>query len=135
MPAGGPLEPAGNGRPRWMAAGRRAPLPGAAGHRIRRTGRLVRRIPGRAGCTPLTCGFKVRKNRNRPDPVADDPSAYCDAMASVRDVRMPCCVCGDPWTFDSTDYVTLVRVGARFEHGKLVERPAASPATKARAAA
>lgn len=21
---------------------------------------------------------------------------------------MPCCVCGDPWTLESTDYVTVV---------------------------
>jgi hypothetical protein len=40
MPAGRPLEPAGNGRPRWMTAGRdaaRRPV-----HRIRLTGQLVR---------------------------------------------------------------------------------------------
>ena len=29
-------------------------------------------------------------------------------MVNLRDVRMPCCVCGDPWTLDSTDYVTVV---------------------------
>jgi hypothetical protein len=40
MPAGRPLEPAGDGRPRWMTAGRdaaRRPV-----HRIRLTGQLVR---------------------------------------------------------------------------------------------
>jgi len=40
MPAGRPLEPAGNGRPRWMTVGRdaaRRPV-----HRIRLTGQLVR---------------------------------------------------------------------------------------------
>jgi hypothetical protein len=25
-----------------------------------------------------------------------------------RDTRMPCCVCGDPWTLESPDYVTVV---------------------------
>jgi hypothetical protein len=29
-------------------------------------------------------------------------------MVNVRDVRMPCCVCGDPGTLDSADYVTVV---------------------------
>ena len=45
MPAGRPLEPAGNGRPRWMTAGRdaaRRPV-----HRIRLIGQLVRAKPGR----------------------------------------------------------------------------------------
>ena len=40
MPAGRPLEPAGDGRPRWMTVGRvaaRRPV-----HRIRLTGQLVR---------------------------------------------------------------------------------------------
>jgi len=43
MPAGRPLEPAGDGRRRWMAAGRdaaRHPV-----HRIRLTGQLVRPKP------------------------------------------------------------------------------------------
>jgi hypothetical protein len=43
-PAGGPLEPAGNGRPRWMAA----PAAVRRRDRTRRTGRLVRHTPGRA---------------------------------------------------------------------------------------
>jgi len=28
-------------------------------------------------------------------------------VAAVGEVRMPCCVCGDPWTLESTDYVTV----------------------------
>jgi hypothetical protein len=43
MPAGRPLEPAGDGRPRWMAA-TGAPAT-VRRDRIRRTGRLVRRSP------------------------------------------------------------------------------------------
>ena len=42
--AGRPLEPAGNGRPRWMAAGRDSAAR-RRGHRTRRTGRLVRPTP------------------------------------------------------------------------------------------
>ena len=39
-PAGRPLEPLGDGRPRWMAVARCV----SAGHRTRLTGRLVRRL-------------------------------------------------------------------------------------------
>ena len=48
MPAGRPQEPAGNGRPRWMAAERDRRK--APGNRIRLTGQLVR-------LKPLSCGY------------------------------------------------------------------------------
>lgn len=47
MSAGRPLEPVGDGRPRWMTAAGANPRVRAA-HRIRRTGRLVRRPPARS---------------------------------------------------------------------------------------
>lgn len=28
-------------------------------------------------------------------------------MPSINEIRMPCCVCNDPWTLDSPDYVTV----------------------------
>ena len=52
MPAGGPLEPVGDGGPRWMAATWAA----RPGYRIRLTGQLVRP-------TPLTC---ANVNRSAP---------------------------------------------------------------------
>jgi hypothetical protein len=59
MPAGRPLEPAGNGRPRWMTAGRdaaRRPV-----HRIRLTGQLVRLTPHRLRQREDAAGFTRRK--------------------------------------------------------------------------
>lgn len=47
MSAGRPLEPVGDGRPRWMTAAGANPRVRAA-HRIRRTGRLVRRPPAQS---------------------------------------------------------------------------------------
>jgi hypothetical protein len=29
-------------------------------------------------------------------------------VVDLSETRMPCCVCGDPWTLDSPDYVTVV---------------------------
>jgi hypothetical protein len=41
---------------------------------------------------------------------ADMPIARPTTLPIVvtpKTERMPCCVCGDPWTLNSTDYVTV----------------------------
>jgi len=57
MPAGRPLEPAGNGGSRWMAAERDRRK--APGNRIRLTGQLVRPahryLHTERGAPPVTC--------------------------------------------------------------------------------
>jgi hypothetical protein len=57
MPAGRPLEPAGDGRPRWMTAGRdaaRRPV-----HRIRLTGQLIRPNPASSVKVTRSSGVAV----------------------------------------------------------------------------
>jgi hypothetical protein len=65
MPAGRPLEPAGDGRPRWMTAGRdaaRRPV-----HRIRLIGQLVRpKVCGRSRwATAVAASFLVTHSTGR----------------------------------------------------------------------
>jgi hypothetical protein len=61
--AGRPHEPAGDGRPRWMVAGRDSAAR-RRGHRTRRIGRLVRRLPSdRHGShvRGLSSGVRIRQ--------------------------------------------------------------------------
>jgi hypothetical protein len=109
MPAGRPLEPAGNGRPRWMTAGRdaaRRPV-----HRIRLIGQLVRpalrRLRQRGSTAGLirrkalatSPGFSVLLDVQRPDdgPSVDlarwgscgIPSAWCSVMSGPHSRLAP----------------------------------------------
>ncbi len=85
MPAGRPLEPAGDGRPRWMTAGRdavRRPV-----HRIRLTGQLVRPKP--VTCVNITLAARwgtpgARRPRNRPP---QRPQQEAEEQAGCTDNR------------------------------------------------
>lgn len=94
MSAGRPLEPAGNGRPRWMAAAGDTGN-GAAGHRIRRTGRLVRRPPGHGldegSDLPILLALLVIVGRSRSASGGPDSSAYrgMSSCAGARWDRQP----------------------------------------------
>jgi hypothetical protein len=35
------------------------------------------------------------------------PDEYRAGVEQTSDGRMPCCVCGDPWTLESPDYVAV----------------------------
>jgi hypothetical protein len=38
----------------------------------------------------------------------DAARRHHDRMSERGDSAYPCCVCGDPWTLEAADYVTLV---------------------------
>ena len=84
MPAGRPLEPAGNGGPRWMAAEwdrRKAP-----GNRIRLTGQLVRTKPVSCG-TVVVIVFGARQGHKNSRSPGDRPPVDGRTLVAGRHIR------------------------------------------------
>jgi hypothetical protein len=97
MPAGGPLEPAGNGRPRWMAAHRDAVRHPWTEPGVQADSSVVLASPG-AGLRKLRCvtglprpggtpGAHQRHARPRPRPAVCAPGSPAKVRVDVQGLR------------------------------------------------